>query len=187
MPPAVPRLKASEPLEDVIAALRETGALILEDLLDAETLSCLNAELDLELERAQPDREFLNPALAWFFGKCTRHVTAVASKSRTFATRILCHPTYLGVCDAILGPSCARYQLNLAHVLDRGPGAEAQFLHRDELVWVHVPRPHPELQIASMIALVDFTKENGATQLVPGSHRWPHMLVTCRSRLPSLS
>ena len=27
------------------------------------------------------------------------------------------------VCDAVLGPSCARYQLNLAHVLDRGPGA----------------------------------------------------------------
>ena len=54
-----------------------------------------------------------------------------------------------------------------------GPGAEAQLLHRDELVWVHVPRPHPELQVASVIALEDFRAENGATRVVPGSHRWP--------------
>ena len=58
-------------------------------------------------------------------------------------------------------------------MLDRGPGAEAQLLHRDEMVWVHVPRPHPELQLASVIALEDFRAENGATRVVPGSHRWP--------------
>jgi ectoine hydroxylase-related dioxygenase (phytanoyl-CoA dioxygenase family) len=81
-------------------------------------------------------------------------------------------PTLLAVCDEILAPSCARYQLNLAHVLDRGPGAEQQFIHRDELVWVHVPRPHPELQVAAVIALVDFTAANGATRVIPGSHRW---------------
>ena len=33
--------------------------------------------------------------------------------------------------------------------------------------------PHPELQLASVIAFVDFTRENGATRVVPGSHRWP--------------
>ena len=76
------------------------------------------------------------------------------------------------MCDAILRPNCARYQLNLGHVLDRGPGAERQFLHRDELVWVNFPSPHPELQVASMIALVDFTKDNGGTCVVPGSNHW---------------
>jgi ectoine hydroxylase-related dioxygenase (phytanoyl-CoA dioxygenase family) len=40
-------------------------------------------------------------------------------------------------------------------------------------VWVDVPKPAPELQLASVVALVDFTKANGATRLVPGSHRWP--------------
>ena len=48
---------------------------------------------------------------------------------------------------------------NLGHVIDRGSGSAAQMLHRDELVWVHVPKPHPELQVASMTALTDFTVE----------------------------
>jgi ectoine hydroxylase-related dioxygenase (phytanoyl-CoA dioxygenase family) len=167
------QLGADAPVEAVVAELREAGAVIVEGLLDPDTLARFNTELDPQLEATRPDREFVNPAIAWFFGKRTRHLTAVAARSRVFATEILCHPTYLGVCDAILGPACARYQLNIAHVLDRGPGAEAQLLHRDELVWVHMPRPHPELQVASVIALVDFTAENGATRVIPGSHRWP--------------
>jgi ectoine hydroxylase-related dioxygenase (phytanoyl-CoA dioxygenase family) len=63
--------------------------------------------------------------------------------------------------------------LNLAHLLDRGPGSEQQIWHRDELVWVHLPSPHREVQVATRIAMVDFTAVNGATRIVPGSHRWP--------------
>ena len=93
--------------------------------------------------------------------------------SRTFATDVMCHPMLLELCDRILLPSCSRYQLNLGHLLQRGPGAEDQWLHRDELVWSDVPWPHPQLQVASVIAFVDFTRDNGATRVVPGSHRWP--------------
>ena len=57
----------------------------------------------------------------------------------------------LAVCDDILLPSCARYHLNIASILDRGPGADAQVLHHDEDVWIHVPRPRPELQVASIL------------------------------------
>ena len=46
-------------------------------------------------------------------------------------------------------------------------------LHRDEAVWSDVPRPAPELQLATVIAFVDFTRANGGTRIVPGSHRWP--------------
>lgn len=166
------RLRAVDGVESIREALTEEGGVVVEGLLDGSTLARFNAELDPLLEQAKPDRKFLNPGLDFFFGERTRHVTAVASKSRTFVEEVLCHPVLLGLCDAILGPSCARYQLNLAHVLDRGPGATQQYVHRDEVVWIHVPRPHPELQMASVIALVDFTADNGATRLVPGSHRW---------------
>ena len=170
----VARLKASEPVTDVVAALGEEGAVVVEGMIDDDILERLNADLDPLLAAARPDHDqaFINDAIAWFFGACTRHVTGVASKSPVFATEVLTHPVLLGVCDAVLLPNCARYQLNLAHVLDRGPGAEQQYLHRDELVWVHLPRPHPEVQVASMIALVDFTAANGATRVAPGSHRW---------------
>ena len=170
----VPHIAASAPLLDVTAALQEHGAVIVEDLLDGDTLGRLNAELDPLLEAADPERSFLNPFIEVFFGNKTRHLTAMAAQSRVFAEEVLPHPLFMGVCDMVLGPFCASYQVNIAQVLDRGPGSEPQLLHRDELVWSYLPRPHPEIQVASVIALVDFAAEIGATRVVPGSHRWPY-------------
>ncbi len=168
------RLKGADPVELAVDALIEDGAVIVEGLLDDDVLGRFNAELDPLVSAARPDHDgqFVNDAIASFFGERTRHVTGVASKSGVFAREVMTHPMLLGVCDAVLLPNCACYQLNLAHILDRGPGAEQQYLHRDELVWVHLPRPHPEVQLASMIALVDFDEANGATRVAPGSHRW---------------
>jgi ectoine hydroxylase-related dioxygenase (phytanoyl-CoA dioxygenase family) len=169
----LPRLHLEDGADAAVAALAEYGAVIVDDMLDEPALARINAEVDPHLAAADPARAHLNPAVAWFFGKRTRHLTSLAAKSPSFASDVMCHPLLLAVCDAVLGPSCARYQVNVAHLLDRGPGSEAQLLHRDELVWVHVPRPHPELQLASITALVDFEAANGATRVVPGSHRWP--------------
>ncbi len=121
--PSIPRVASDAPVEKILAALEESGAVILEGLLDAETLLRMNREIDPYLEQIDPGRRLLNPAIEWFFGKKTRQLTGVAAKSRTFASEVLCHRTYLAVCDAILLPSCATYQLNVAQVLDRGPGA----------------------------------------------------------------
>jgi ectoine hydroxylase-related dioxygenase (phytanoyl-CoA dioxygenase family) len=169
---AIPRRRADAPIEPIVADLREHGAVIVEGVLGPDLLARFNAELDPILEQVSPKRSYLNPAIDFFYGDRVRQITGVAARSRIFGEELLCHPFYTGVCDAILGPSCARYQLNVAQVMDRGPGAEQQVLHRDEDVWVHLPRPHPEVQLASVIALVDFTAEIGATVVVPGSHRW---------------
>jgi ectoine hydroxylase-related dioxygenase (phytanoyl-CoA dioxygenase family) len=168
------RIPADAPTPLVVTALERDGAVIVEGLLDADVLGRFNAELDPFIETAPVagDRTFINDAVQWFFGAQTRDVTGVAGKSRVFATEILTHPVYRSVCDAVLLPSCASYQLNIAHVLDRGPGSEQQMIHRDELVWVHLPQPHDEVQLASVIALEDFTADNAATRVVPGSHRW---------------
>jgi ectoine hydroxylase-related dioxygenase (phytanoyl-CoA dioxygenase family) len=172
MSAAVPRFVAGAPIDDVVAGLREHGAVIVEGVLGPDLLARFNAEIDPVLEQVSPKRRYLNTALDFFYGDRVRQLTGVATRSRIFAEEILCHPFYAGVCDAILGPNCAGYQLNVAQVMDRGPGAEQQLLHRDEDVWVHLPRPHPEVQVASVIALVDFTAELGATVVVPGSHTW---------------
>lgn len=169
----ITRVAASASRDRIMAGLEESGAVIVEGLLDTETLRRFNAELDPHLAAVAPGRELVNPLIAGFMGAQTRHITGVAARSRIFVDEVLCHPLLLSIADEILLPSCARYQLNIAHVLERGPGSPQQMLHRDELVWCQVPRPHGELQLASIIALVDFTADNGATRLVPGSHRWP--------------
>lgn len=180
MAEAIPRLGVRDGLGEIVSALRGSGAVIVEDMLDADTLRRFNGEIDAPLAAAEPGRRLVNPVIEGFFGPHTRHITGVAGRSRTFAEAVLCHPLLLGVCDELLLPSCASYRLNIAHVLDRGPGAEQQLLHRDELVWVHLFQrgfwdgpDRPELQVASILALEDFDAENGATRIIPGSHRWP--------------
>jgi ectoine hydroxylase-related dioxygenase (phytanoyl-CoA dioxygenase family) len=166
------RLAASASIDETVAVLRASGGVIVENLVDPPTLARINSEVDSWVAAADPAMRHLNPAIQFFFGDRTKHVGGLAGKSPTFATEVMVHPLLLGICDAILRPSCARYQLNLAHLIARGPGAEAQILHRDEDVWNLVPRPHGELQLASIVALVDFASENGATRVVPGSNHW---------------
>jgi ectoine hydroxylase-related dioxygenase (phytanoyl-CoA dioxygenase family) len=168
----VPRLAASAPTGRVVEGLQEYGAVIVEGVIAPDLLARFNAELDPILENVSPERRYLNPMIDYFYGNRVRQITGMAAQSRVFGEEILCHPFYASICDAILGPSCASYQLNVAQLMDRGPGAEQQPLHRDEAVWAHLPRPHPEVELASVIALVDFNAEIGATVVVPGSHRW---------------
>jgi ectoine hydroxylase-related dioxygenase (phytanoyl-CoA dioxygenase family) len=172
------RFRAKDSLDAIEQALKDDGGVIVEGLLEPHVVARIKAEVAQARAAANPGMKHLNPAIQFFYGDKTRHVNGMAAHSRTFATEVLIHPTYLALCDRILLPSCARYQLNLGHLIDRGPGAQNQLLHRDEVVWVHLPQPHAEIQLASMIALDDFRVENGATRLVPGSHRWP------RSRVP---
>jgi ectoine hydroxylase-related dioxygenase (phytanoyl-CoA dioxygenase family) len=167
----------------VHAAFTRDGVVIVEGLLSAGTVSRVNDEVEAAVGRADPGEDLFDPILKAFHGPCTKQVTGVAGISRSFAVDVVCNPMLLSLCDRVLLPSCARYQLNIGHLLQRGPGAGEQWLHRDEAVWSDVPRPHPELQLASVIAFVDFTKDNGATRVVPGSHRWPDRELSPREQV----
>ncbi len=156
----------------VCAAIEADGGVIVEGLLPMSVVERVNAEVEAEVEAADPAQEMFNPVAQLFHGPYTKQVAGMPGISPTFATEIMCHPMLLAAADTFLAPSCARYQLNIGHLLQRGPGSEDQWLHRDEAVWSDVPKPAPELQLASVIAFVDFTRDNGATRVVPGSHRW---------------
>jgi len=169
----VERFAVTADPDAVCAVLQRDGVVIVEGLLPLDVVDRVNDEVDATVDAASPDDEMFNPVMTAFHGPHTKQVAGVPGISRTFAVDVMCHPMYLAICDRVLLPSCARYQLNLGHLLQRGPGADEQWLHRDELVWNDVPNPHPELQLASVIAFVDFTPENGATRVIPGSHQWP--------------
>ncbi len=171
--PTIERFSADTPPDAVCTVLQRDGAVIVEGLLSAETVAAVNRDVEAAVARTDPDADWFNPVIKAFHGPNTRAVSGVPGLSRAFAVDLMCHPLLLALCDRILLPSCARYQLNLGQILQRGPGSPDQILHRDELVWSDVPRPSPELQLAAVIAFVDFTRENGATRVAPGSHTWP--------------
>ncbi|MEH6592720.1 MAG: phytanoyl-CoA dioxygenase family protein [Halioglobus sp.] len=158
--------------EAVVKELLSSGGVIVDGLLEPELIDAINRDADPLLARSGAESTGVNPMVAAFFGDKVRHVSGFAGKSKLFAERLMTHPIFLESCDAILRPHCADYQLNLAHLMDRGPGSERQYIHRDEAVWIHYQKARPELQLATIIALVDFTRDNGATCVVPGSHRW---------------
>ena len=80
-------------------------------------------------------------------------------------------PRVRAVCDAVLLPNCDRYQVNVTHVIRIMPGEVAQVMHRDRWSWQYLKDIEPQLN--TIWALSDFTKENGATRVVPGSQIWP--------------
>lgn len=88
--------------------------------------------------------------------------------------------------DPVLGPNCHHYRLNISGARQVCPGEAHQFLHREMDTFrpflEHDPEA-PERALAIVWALTDFTLENGATRLVPGSQRWARERVAEESEV----
>jgi hypothetical protein len=106
----------------ILAALRADGAVLVDRFLAPEALRAVTDEASASLAVAEPGMRTVNPMVQAFFGPCTKHVSALAAVSPTFANEVMTHATYRTLCDAVLLPSCARYRLNLGHLIARGPG-----------------------------------------------------------------
>ncbi|ORW11921.1 phytanoyl-CoA dioxygenase family protein [Mycobacterium kyorinense] len=102
-----------------------------------------------------------------FEGRRTQRIYSVLSRTRV-CDRLVDHPRVLAVLDRLLMPN---YLLSAAQAINIQPGESAQLLHHDDGFYP-VPRPRAPLAAATIWAIDDFTADNGATVLVPGSHRW---------------
>jgi ectoine hydroxylase-related dioxygenase (phytanoyl-CoA dioxygenase family) len=146
--------------ERVVADLGRDGYAVVESLLDAGQATAVRDGLRDVLDRTPLGRND-------FEGYQTRRIYALFAKSRAFDA-LATHPLLLSVLDGVLGGS---YQLSAPTGIEIGPGEKAQVLHTDDAIYP-LPRPHPEVVLNTMWALDDFTVDNGATRVVPGSHRW---------------
>lgn len=154
-------LDTADPLtERIVADLDRNGYAVAEQLLSAEEAARVRDGLRAVLDRTPLGRND-------FEGYKTRRIYALFAKSRAFDA-LAVHPLLLSVLDRVLGPS---YQLSAPTGIEIGPGEKAQVLHTDDGIYP-LPRPHPEVVLNTMWALDDFTVDNGATRVVPGSHRW---------------
>ena len=161
---AVARLPGHAPAGAIVAALRRDGAAIVEDFAPAATarqaLADLRGPFDAVGRSTEDD----------FNGYATLRVNSVLDISPA-AVELVGHRPTTAVLDAILLPHCQAYLVGSCTAIEIHPGEDAQVLHRDDTIYpIHVPGM--ELQVSVMWALNDFTVENGATRLVPGSHLW---------------
>lgn len=79
------------------------------------------------------------------------------------------HPEVLPLVERVLEPDCL---LSGTTAMDIGPGEVLQGLHADDGLF-RIGRPHRPMMVTTIWALTDFTADNGATRIVPGSHRQP--------------
>jgi ectoine hydroxylase-related dioxygenase (phytanoyl-CoA dioxygenase family) len=147
-------------LEQALADLDRDGYAVVESIIPPDQAAQVRAGLRELLDRTPTGRND-------FEGFKTRRIYALFAKTRAFDA-LAVHPLLLGALDATLGKS---YQLSAPTGIEIWPGEKAQVLHTDDGIYP-LPRPHPEVVLNSMWALDDFTEANGATRVVPGSHRW---------------
>ena len=165
-------LKASDSTSAICEILLRDGALIVEGIVSSDQLENLNADLDALVATTAPGlRHPSHEDMIEFYGHATVRFDGLPGKSKTFLELMLT-PKLCEAADYFLLPNCEDYLFNTGQLIQIGPGESAQSLHRDEDAWSYYPAPRPHLAVEAMFALTDFTIGNGATQVVPGSHRW---------------
>lgn len=147
--------------EDIVDVLRRDGAVIVDDVLSADELAVLHAELAPCLEATAPGEED-------FTGRNTRRFGSLIERVPT-SRRLVMHPLINEATKLLLAGATA-YQLHLTQAICIGPNSPAQGIHRDEWAFdfFEFPRGY-EVQCNTIWAITDFTEANGATRVVPGS------------------
>lgn len=171
------RISNSATPDDVVAVLERDGGVIIEDFLSAETLTGLVADLFPLLEGQAVGRDGFSGARTRRLGALfahTRHCAEIATHrlylgpARHFLTQP--HEVWIGDQRRSLAPDV---RIGVTQAIQIGPGQGAQVLHRDDnaFLWRH-PTNGREGRVQIMVALSDFSEENGGTLVIPGSHRW---------------
>jgi ectoine hydroxylase-related dioxygenase (phytanoyl-CoA dioxygenase family) len=165
----LPRFGSDVAVDEVEAALREAGCAVVEGVVPDEQLDRITAELEPHIAATKPGADE-------FTGRNTRRTGALLARSPGFRD-LAAHPIVLGALDRVLGDHATSYQLHLTQVIEIGPGEPAQYVHRDQWAFDFFPFPSGfEVECHTMWAMEDFTEENGATRVIPGSNHWADKL-----------
>lgn len=158
---SVPRLSSTATRLEVARAVSAAGCAVIEDLVPTGTMQAVARELDDALNRV-PYCE------GSFTGHRTKRVARLVARSVT-CRDLLMHELVLESVGALLAGECYDFQVHATSAVRIDPGEQAQSLHRDDGVY---PFRHPTrpCHINTIWAVDDFTTENGATRVVPGSH-----------------
>lgn len=147
---------------DWTAELLAHGYCIIPDLVPPAKVAALHDDLRPRFERT-PFCE------GDFYGRHTKRFGGLLKRSARAAAFVQ-HPVILEITQAILGPYCDRFQLNLTQALEIWPGENEQIPHRDQDMW-RGTQGEIEYLINVMWPFTPYRAENGATVVWPDSHR----------------
>lgn len=147
-----------------VRTLKECGFVILEDVIPRAWVDRTRQLCDETLRRcmrtlnSEKRRSMEGTHTAMFPPVCAPFMDAVAIEN----------PFAVQVAEATIGPDffCTFYNTNT-----QWPHSGMQHVHRDfDHLFSELPVPLPIIQIIVNIPLTDFTLQNGATEVWPGSH-----------------
>ncbi|MCG5438988.1 phytanoyl-CoA dioxygenase family protein [Micromonospora foliorum] len=169
------RVTSDAPLDDVVTVLERDGCIIIENFVDQATLDGLWEDLGPLLDGTRYSK-------SGYDGHLTRRVSSLFRRT-SHLTPIFLHPLYLGAARQIMEKPVHMWvgqariemtpniQISATQAIQIDPGQGRQPLHRDDSL--HLRRhPGPTTRVQLMLALSEFTQENGATLVIPGSHHW---------------
>ena len=161
----IARFEPTAAIAAIVAAMQSDGAAIVTGVVEPGLVDSIRGEL-----RSLFDARGLETR-SDFNGARTLRAYSELLRVSPGARELVDHDLVVAVADAVLLPHCATYQVGSITGIEILPGESAQALHRDDSLYP-IEISGLELQIGVMWALDDFTEENGATRVVPRSHRF---------------
>ncbi len=174
-----------------LADYERTGYLVVEDMVDMDTIHALRAAMDelaadpdslppklkqhIMFERARAGSRH-NKLSADEIGNAIHNVMEVVLFNPVFAKMIF-HERQLDVLEALFGSTEFAF-LNYKCIV-KAPRVSSVFRWHRDFPYLNYTTPN---LITSMICLDDMTPENGATVVLPGSHHVPQEQVTAADR-----
>jgi ectoine hydroxylase-related dioxygenase (phytanoyl-CoA dioxygenase family) len=139
--------------------LEEKGYTVIPDFLSGGQLQEVNALYDTMLGSHQGRNNFE--------GNRTERIYTLVARHRVFQD-IVEDARVMALCDALFQPN---YLLTASQAIVIGPGETPQPWHTDDSFYP-IGRPRPMISLSTIVAVEDFTGENGGTEVIPGSHLW---------------